>query len=65
MVVDYLLQESGDKIFLEDGSGFLLLESTVQVIVIIPDIGVQINATGDISTFVRTANDGKIYLNSL
>ena len=32
-MASYLLQENGDKIFLEDGSGFILLELSVSGII--------------------------------
>jgi hypothetical protein len=67
MTIDYLLQEDGFKIDLEDGSGSLLLESSTAIVVLSAreDINVMVHGTGDLSVFTHGSDDSKIYLNSL
>jgi hypothetical protein len=66
MTIDYLVQEDGFKIDLEDGSGSLLLESSFPVVLSArEDINLMIHGTGDISIFTHGLDDSKIYLNSL
>ena len=64
MSIDFLLQEDGSKLTLEDGSGSLILESSGAIIEVGPDIFVMIHSNADTETFVYGTADSKIYLNS-
>ncbi len=64
MSVDFLLQEDGSNLTLEDGSGSLILESSTAVLEVGPDIFVMIHSNADTETFVYGTEDSKIYLNS-
>jgi hypothetical protein len=66
MTIDYLVQQvdGTSRFTLQDGSGFLLLQSSTAVIFDREDVVVVVHSTGDIDTFVRTSQDSKIYLNS-
>lgn len=66
MTIDYLVQQvdGTSRFTLQDGSGFLLLQSSTVVILDREDVVMVVHSTGDIDTFVRTGEDSKIYLNS-
>jgi len=64
MSIDFLLQEDGNKITLEDGSGSLILESSSAILEVGPDIFVMIHSNADTETFIYGSEDSKIYLNS-
>jgi hypothetical protein len=64
MSIDFLLQEDGSQITLEDGSGSIILESSGAIFEAGPDVFVMINSNADLETFVYGSEDSKIYLNS-
>jgi len=64
MTIDFLLQEDGSKLTLEDGSGSLILESSTAIVSVGPDIFVMIHDNADTETFVYGTDDSKIYINS-
>jgi len=69
MTIDYLVQQvdGTSRFTLQDGTGFLLLQSSTVIIAATNknDVFLKIHHTGDVETFFYGNDDSKIYLNSI
>ncbi len=64
MTIDFLLQEDGNKLTLEDSSGSLILERSVAVIAVGADIIVFFPSREDVRIFVADRGDVNIMISS-